>query len=83
MENNELKQGSGSSIPYKFKVEKVNNKFIVTDSRYPRDGSYYSEDMKNMFDKHVRNNMDRVQTDGTIEMLKMEVEEQAKLYFHK
>ena len=39
--------------------------------------------MKNMFDKHVRNNMDRVQTDGTIDMLKMEVEEQAKLYFHK
>lgn len=83
LENDELKKDSGSSMPYKFKVEKVNDNFVVTDSRYPRDGSYYAEDMKNMFDKYVRSDMEKIHTDGTISMLEMEVEEQAKLYFHK
>ena len=83
LENEELKQDSGSSIPYKFKVEKINGEFLVTDSRIPRDGSYYKEDMKNIFPRSVRNDMDRIQIDGTIERLIMEVEEQAKLYFHK
>ena len=83
LENDELKKDSGSSMPYKFKVEKVNDNFVVTDSRYPRDGSYYAEDMKNMFDKYVRSDMEKIHTDGTIGMLEMEVEEQAKLYFHK
>lgn len=83
LENDELKKDSGSSMPYKFKVEKANENFVVTDSRYPRDGSYYDEDMKNMFDKYVRSDMEKIHTDGTIDMLEMEVEEQAKLYFHK
>lgn len=83
LENDELKKDSGSSIPYKFKVEKINGKYIVTDSRIPRDGSYYIEDMKNIFPRSVRNDMDRCQIDGAIEKLEMEVEEQAKLYFHK
>ena len=83
LENDELKKDSGSSMLYKFKVEKANDNFVVTDSRYPRDGSYYAEDMKNMFDKYVRSDMEKIHTDGTIGMLDMEVEEQAKLYFHK
>lgn len=83
LENNQLKQGSGSSIPYKFTVEKINDEYIVTDSRIPRDGSYYKEDMKKIFPLSVRLNMEKCQTDGTIEKLSIEVLEQAKLYFHK
>jgi len=83
LDNNEMKQDSGSSIPYKFKVEKLNGEYVVTDSRHPRDGSYYVEDMKNIFPKSVRNDMNRCHTDGTIERLDIELKEQAKLYFHK
>ena len=83
LENDMLKKDSGYSMPYKFKVEKVNGEFIVTDSRYPRDGNYYVEDMKNMFSKYVRNDMEEIHIDGTIDMLEMEVSEKAKLYFHK
>lgn len=83
LDNDILKQDSGSSIPYKFKVEKINDEFVVTDSKCPRDGSYYVDDMKNIFNKSVRKEMETVHTDGTIDMLDMEVEEQAKLYFHK
>jgi hypothetical protein len=43
----------------------------------------YVDDMKNIFNKSVRKEMETVHTDGTIDMLDMEVEEQAKLYFHK
>lgn len=83
LENNKLKESSGSSIPYKFNVEKINDEYTVTDFRIPRDGSYYKEDMKNIFPISVRLDMEKCQIDGTIEKLKMEVLEQAKLYFHK
>lgn len=83
LENDELKQDSGSSIPHKFVVEKINNEFVVTDSRIPRDGSYYADDMKNIFPRSVRKDMENVHTDGTNQRLGLEVEEQAKLYFHK
>jgi len=39
--------------------------------------------MKNIFPRSVRNDMNKVHSDGTVERLKIEVEEQAKLYFHK
>lgn len=83
LDNDSLKQDSGYSIPYKFVVEKINGEYIVTDSRIPRDGSYYLEDMKNIFPKSVRNDMDNVYSDGTVETLELGVLEQAKLYFHK
>lgn len=83
LENNEIKQDSGSSIPYKFVVEHINDEYKVTDSRIPRDGSYYAEDMKNIFPRSVRNDMDEVHNDGTIEKLKMDIQKQVNLYFHK
>lgn len=83
LENNKIKQDSGSSIPYKFVIEQNGDEFKVIDSRIPRDGSYYSIDMKNIFPKSVRNDMEKVHIDGTIERLSVEVLEQVKLYFHK
>jgi len=81
LENSEIKKESGSSIPYMFVVENINGKFTVTDSKIPRDGSYYAEDMKNIFPSSVRNDMEEVYTDGTIERLELDIEEQAELYF--
>ena len=83
LDNDILKQDSGSSIPYKFVVEKINGEYIVIDSRIPRDGSCYLEDMKSIFPKSVRNDMNNVHNDGTVEILEIEVLEQAKLYFRK
>jgi len=83
LDNNEIKQDSGSSIPYKFVVKKINDKYVVIDWKIPRDGSYYAEDMKNIFPRSVRSDMNNVHIDGTVERLGIEVEEQAKLYFHK
>ena len=83
LENDEIKEDSGSSIPYKFVVKSIDGKFSVTDSRIPRDGSDYSVDMKNIFPRSVRNDMDEVHTDGTIEKLEMDIQKQLNLYFHK
>ena len=69
------------SMPYKFTLVKENEEYIVAESRYPRDGSYYAEDMKNLFPKSVVKSMRYVHRDGTIDILKMQVEEQVKLYF--
>lgn len=82
-ENDEIKQGRGSSIPYKFVVENIDGKFIVTDSIIPRDGSFYVEDMKNIFPSGVINDMDRIYTDGTMERLQLDIDQQTEVYFHK
>lgn len=83
LEDNEIKQESGSSIPYKFEVKYIDNEYVVTDSRIPRDGSLYAEDMKNIFPYWVRKDMEDNYTDGTIKRLKLDIQEQTKLYFHK
>ena len=83
LENDEVKQDSGSSIPYVFVVEKIEDEYMVTDSRIPRDGSYYAKDMKNMFPYAVRKDIEQIQMDGTIERMIFEVEEKANLYFRK
>lgn len=83
LENNEIKKDSGSSIPYKFIVKYIDDEYIVTNSKIPRDGSLYKEDMKNIFPRSVRNDMNNVYVDGTIERLELDIKEQTKLYFHK
>ena len=83
LENDEIKQDSGSSIPYKFVVKNVDDNFTVTDSRIPRDGSYYSVDMKNIFPSSVRNDMDKIHTDGTMEELNADIQKQVEKYFNK
>ena len=82
LENNKIKQDSSSSIPYMFVVEQTNDKYKVTDSRIPRD-KVYTEDMKNIFPRSVRKDMDEIHNDGTIKKLKMDIEKQLNLYFHK
>ena len=83
LESNEIKQNSSSSIPYKFVIEKKDDKYNVVDSRIPRDGSYYEDDLKNIFPRDVRNDMEKNEIDGTIEQLKFDIQQQVKLYFHK
>lgn len=79
--NNEITEAAGSSIPYKFVVEKQDDEFVVLSSQMPRDGSYYGEDMDSMFPRSVRNAMDKIYDDGTVEVLQLEIDEQTKLYF--
>ena len=83
LKNNEIKKDSASSIPYKFIVKYIDNEYVVTDSRIPRDGSMYVKDMKSIFPYWVRKEMDNVHMDGTIERLQLDIQEQIKLYFHK
>lgn len=83
LENNEIKEDSGSSIPHKFVVENIEGKFTVTDVIIPRDGSFYADDMKSIFPSSVRDDMEDIHTDGTIEELSSDIQEQVELYFHK
>ena len=74
-------QDSGYSIPHKFTVEKQGDEYVVTDAKIPRDGSYYPEDIKDMFSWSVRNSIEKVHQDGTIDRLSLEIEEQVELYY--
>ena len=79
--NEKVIKDTGSSLPYKFELIKENGKFLVRDYSIPRDGSYYAKDMKKIFPINVLWNMNKVQTDGTIERLTKEIEEDRDLYF--
>lgn len=83
LKNNEIKQNSSSSIPYKFVIKKKDNKYTIIDSRVTRDGSYYEDDMKNIFPSEVRDNMAQISIGGTIEQLQLDIQQQVKLYFHQ
>lgn len=82
-DNGKIELGSGSSIPHEFTVKNANGEFKVTESKIPRDGSYYQKDMEKLFPKYVREDMDKVHIDGTIEKLSYDIQKQVKLYFHK
>lgn len=83
LKNDVITEDSGSSIPYLFVVERDDDNYKVKDSRIPRDGSLYSDDMKNIFPYSIRNDMNKVHIDGTIEMLNLDIKQQAELYFYK
>ena len=83
-DGNDIMNYGSFSVPFKFVVEKQesDNSYVVVDSRCPRDGSYYTEDMKNLFPKSVIKQMENIHKDGTFERLQIQVNEQIKLYFN-
>lgn len=83
LRDGEIIKDSGSSVACKFTVENIDEVFVVTDFRTPQDGTLYADDMKNIFPVGVRNDMDEVYTDGTIQYLQSDIKEQTTLYFHK
>lgn len=83
LDNNEIKEDSGSSIPHKFVVAKIDDKFVITDAITPGDGSYYADDMKSIFPSSVRNDMNKIHADGTIDELNADIQKQKESYFHK
>lgn len=82
-EDGKVINDSGSSIPYKFVVKKVGDKFEVSDFRIPRDGSYYLKDIKNIFPRSVRKQIEDVHQDGTVKRLSLENQQKAEFYFSK
>ena len=83
LEDDEVTNDTGSSIPYKFELIKENDTYIVDNYDIPRDGSYYVKDMKHIFPNSVLRDMDSIHTDGTIERLSLEIESEVAIYFHK
>ena len=83
VENDEIKQDGGSSIPHKFVVFKEDNEFKITDKVIPGDGSYYRDDMNSIFPRSVREDMEEIHSDGTIEELKADIQKQKEQYFNK
>lgn len=77
----EIVQENGSSIPYKFVLKSNDSNYEVVSHQIPRDGSYYTEDMKIIFPDEVLSDMDKVHSDGTIEELKLNIQTQVTRYF--
>ncbi len=83
LENENIINDSGSSIPYKFELRKNKDTFDVVNYKIPRDGSYYVKDMAKIFPGKVQKDMAKIRQDGTIEKLKWEIQEDVNLYFHQ
>ena len=80
-ENGEVKDGSGFSAPYKFIVKRIGDLYSVSDAICPRDGSYYPKDMKRIFPYYVRLEMDEIHESGTVDRIRLELDERVKEYF--
>ena len=81
LEEENIKEDSSSSIPYKIKLIKEKNQYKVIEYKMPRDGSYYKKDIKELFPNSVRNQIKKVHSNGTFEKLDFEINEQVDLYF--
>ena len=82
VDGNDVMNYGSFSMPYKFTIEEINEDFVVVESSFPRDGTYYEEDMNNLFPKDVKKQMDHIHRDGTFERLQLQIEEQVSLFFH-
>ncbi len=82
LDDDELIKDSETSSPYAFTLQKMDDSFIITEAKVPRDGDFYQDDMKNLFPRTVRKQMENVYKDGTIEKLNIDIQRQIKLYFH-
>lgn len=82
-DNGKIIEDSASSIPYKITVEKSDDEYLVVEVEMPGDGTNYEKDMKVLFPKSVRNDINKVHTDGTTERLHLEIEEQKDNYYNK
>ena len=82
-ENNDIIEYGGSSIPYKFTLKKQNNTYKVIKHQIPRDGSYYQDDMIDIFPKSVLKQINKVHQDGTIEKLLFDIDRQKNNYYNQ
>lgn len=81
-EDNQIIKDSASSIPYLFIIRKEDEEFKILNYQIPRDGSYYEEDMQNMFPKDILKDINKVHIDGTIEKLSFDIERQKNNYYN-
>jgi len=85
LDKTDIKNYGSYSIPFKITVKKQEriDKYSVIESKYPRDGAYYVEDIDNLFPSSVIKEMKKLHKDGTFERMQLDIEEQVQLYFHK
>ena len=76
-----LSEQSGSSYPCRFELLSENNAFKIVNVNIPRDGSYYGEDIKELFPKYLREKIYNVYDDGTVNKLRDNILNEAKDYF--
>lgn len=81
-EDGVLSAGYGGSYPCRFELTKENGSFAVTGAEKPRDGADNNKDTEKLFPRYVREAIRNVQSDGTVDTLRTDILEQAKLYFN-
>ena len=75
---------SGYSIPHRFTLARTENgDYEVVSSEIPRDGSYYEESMKELFPRDVLKEMNEFENNGSIQRMKMRVDEQRDRWFQE
>ena len=74
--NGELLEGSSFSMPHKFILVKSNDVFEVTEVIIPGDGALYLEDLKTHFPEKVVNDILKADTDGTVDQLQIDIQNQ-------
>ena len=80
--NGELLENNNISAPHRFEIKKTDNGFEVLKVVVPREGTLYQEDVKMLFPEKVANDLLKAETDGTIDDLQIDIQNQVA-EFHK
>lgn len=72
---------SESSIPYKFTIGKLKEKYFLVDSQKPGDGEEYEKGLKELFPLSIRNKIKNIEQNGTIKLLQRDISKQADYYY--
>lgn len=83
LDKDQIKQESGTFMPYKLIVEKTKDDFIINSYQVPRYGKYYQEDMKNIFPDSIRTEIENAQKDDTIKALAQDLDRQIRAHYSK
>lgn len=73
---------SGSALPCCISVScDENGGYAVEDLIIPRDGTYYADDIKDLFPRQCRQDILDASSDGTTDCLTLDLDRQAELWF--
>ena len=79
--NGELLENNSFSNPQRFVIKKVGNLYEVIETKVPRDGSLYEQDLKMLFPEKVMSDILKANVDGTVDSLQIDIQNQiAKLH---
>lgn len=81
--NNSIEEGTGMSGPMVLRVNQSGNNVVVVNHTMPRDGAFYTGDIKKLFPQDVQEMIFSIHDTQIVEELSSQAEKRAKEWFQE